>query len=80
MKEVVIKYRKLLRHRALGLAYTDSNLIEIEERLRGQELLYILCHELSHIYYPDMEEKDIINLSAFLSTYIWREGFRKVDQ
>lgn len=79
MKSVDISYRKLLRHKAIGLAYTSEGKIEIDSRLKGKELLYVLIHELTHMYFPDMSEDDVIELSEFFCHYIHKENFRRVD-
>lgn len=80
MKKVVsIVYKKIGRHKARGLAYTDTGHILIDERLRGKELLYVLVHESIHIQNPTWSEIKVIGHSEELTNILWGQGYRRVE-
>jgi hypothetical protein len=79
MKDIQIIYRKLGRHKAVGLAYQDDNLIEIDDRQKGYEFLDTLIHEIIHIQNPTWNELKVIGHSKQLSKILWDLGFRKCD-
>ena len=76
VKEIV--HRKLGKHNAIGLAWEEGK-IEIDERLRGEEALYVLVHEIMHIQNPTWGEAKVIGHSKHLSNILFKEGYRKVD-
>lgn len=75
-----IKERKLGKHKALGLAYTENGEIHIDERLKGEEYLYVLIHEILHIQNPKWPEIKIIGHAKELANIIYSKNFRKVCQ
>ncbi len=46
--KIRIKYRKLGKENAYGVAHSDG-LIEIDERLKGKKHLEIIVHETLHL-------------------------------
>jgi hypothetical protein len=71
-----VVYRKIQRHAAkdeflLGLAW-PTNVIEIDERLKGYEKFYALVHEFTHIQYPKWSETRVKKHSKSLAWFIWR--------
>ena len=80
MKSVTsIVYGKLRRKAALGLAYTETVFIEIDERLEGLELLYVLIHEIMHCQNPKWGELKIEGHSREMANLLYEQNFRKVD-
>jgi hypothetical protein len=77
IKEVV--HRKLKRHKADGLAWLDEGIIEIDERLKGQDHLETALHEGLHILNPKMIEPKIIHQSRALKDMLWKLGYRRVE-
>mgnify|MGYP003340817514 CR=1 FL=1 len=73
-----IKYRKLGKEQAYGIAESDGN-IYIDERLKGKKHLEILLHEVLHLLNPTEDEKTIIRKSVTLTKILWNEGYRRVD-
>lgn len=73
-----IKYRKLGKEQAYGIAESDGN-IYIDERLKGKKHLEILLHEVLHLLNPMEDEKTIIRKSVTLTKILWNEGYRRVD-
>jgi len=74
-----IIYAKLGRNAALGLAHTETGLIEIDERLEGFDLLYVLIHEIMHCQNPKWSELKIEGHAKEMANLLYKEGFRKVD-
>ena len=75
---IKIRYRKLGKEQAYGIAESDGN-IYIDERLKGKKHLEILLHEVLHLLNPTEDEKTIIRKSVTLTKILWNEGYRRVD-
>ncbi len=71
-------FRKLGKEKSWGL-FDNNKTIEIDERLRGKRLLIILIHEFFHYLFPKMSEDEIIVASEKTAAFLWKLGFRKVD-
>ena len=78
MKRLKIKYRKLGKTKALGLAHSDG-LIEIDQRLKGKKHLEIVIHECLHILFPEADDDEIVSKSVILTNTLWHEKYRRVD-
>jgi hypothetical protein len=76
---IKVRYRKLGREKVNGWAHLGDNLIEIDERLRGKQLLEILIHEAFHLQNPSWEEEEVIRKSKELTTILWKEGIRPIE-
>lgn len=74
-----IVHRKLGKERALGLAYTDENRMEIDSRLKGYRYLLYMLHEHFHLKHPDWSETKVRKESSKTAMFLWEAGFRKVD-
>ncbi len=77
VKKVI--HRKLGKHKALGLAYCETGIIHIDERLKGKEHLYVCVHEILHIQNPTWEEEQIIKHSEETSNLLWELGYRRAE-
>lgn len=77
-KSIKVKYSKLGRQKAWGMAHSEG-CIEIDERLKGSKHLEILLHECLHILYPLDSESDIVRNSVILMRTLWKEGYRRVE-
>jgi len=75
-----VVHRKLGKEKAWGLADSDKNTIEIDERLTGYRYLLYLLHEHFHIKHPDWSETKIRKESSKTARFLWNMGFRWVDQ
>lgn len=80
MIKTKVVHRKLGKHGAIGLAYFDENLIEIDSRLKGKEKLEVYIHEKLHIMYPKWSEKTISAAGKNLAEFLWGLNFRQVDK
>lgn len=77
-KSIKVKYSKLGRQKAWGMAHSEG-CIEIDERLKGRKHLEILLHECLHILHPLDSESDIVRNSVILMRTLWKEGYRRVE-
>lgn len=77
-KVTSITNRKLGRYKAVGLAYTDTGEIHIDERLKGYEHLYVLIHEILHIQNPKWSEAKIIGHSTEIAKILFENNYRKI--
>ena len=76
---VKVIHRKLGREKAEGLAYKEDNEIHIEERMRKKPYLLVVIHELLHIYFPKLSEKEVDRISKKICNDLWRLKFRRID-
>jgi diadenosine tetraphosphatase ApaH/serine/threonine PP2A family protein phosphatase len=75
-----VVHRKLGKEKAWGLADTEKNTIEIDERLMGYRYLLICLHEHFHLKHPDWSETKVRKESSKTARFLWNLGFRWVDQ
>jgi hypothetical protein len=78
-RRIRVKYGKLGRANAWGLAHTDSYVVELDERLKGKKHLEILLHEVVHVLMPDASEEETERISIGLTHVLWSEGYRRID-
>lgn len=71
--------KKLGREQLWGSFDTGTNIIEIDDRLRGKKEFIIIVHEYFHYLFPDMSEEMVILKSEYLADFLWKHHFRKVD-
>jgi hypothetical protein len=74
-----VVHRKLGKERAYGIAYTEENTMEIDERLRGYRYMLYLLHEHFHLKHPDWSESKVIKESRKTARFMWQMGFRYVE-
>lgn len=77
-KSIPIKYRKLGKEKAIGLAHSEG-IIEVDERLRGKKQLEIIIHEALHILFPRLSENKVVEQSIILTNTLWKQGYRRID-
>lgn len=77
-KRIKVKYRKLGKHKAWGLANSEG-FIEIDASLKGKKHLEILLHECCHLLWPEENEDEIVRKSVILTNTLWHEKYRKID-
>ncbi len=78
-KPIRIRFRKLGREKAAGLAHTSSRLIELDPNQRGFDLLDSAIHEIIHIQQPDLSEEAVIEFSNEMADLLWKMNFRMAD-
>ena len=78
MKSMKIVERKLGRERALGQAFKEDKLIEIDPRQPSKEYLDTVLHEGLHIVFPKLTERKVAAVSRKLSKLVWKQGYRRI--
>lgn len=78
-EDITIKYKKLGRNKALGLAYKEENLIYLDPKLKGKDFLNVMIHELFHLYFPYLEEDIIDNAANGISQLLSDQGVMKTE-
>lgn len=80
MKVPKVVIRKLGREKALGQAYVDYNLIEIDPRHKtAKSLLDTELHEFFHIRHPEWSEKKVIKEAKATRDFLWQLKYRKMN-
>jgi len=74
-----IVHKKLGKHKAIGLAYKETGVIHIDERLKGIQHLQTLIHEIVHIQNPKWSEIKVEGHSAEMAKLIWENNYRKIE-
>ena len=77
--KIRIIIRKLGKEKAVGQAYQGENLIELDPRQDNKEFLSTAIHEVVHILYPDLTEKQVIHAEKVLTDVIWRLNYRRIS-
>lgn len=78
-KPILVVHRKLGKHKADGLAWTEDRKIEIDERVKGKDYLETVIHEVMHIQNPKWPELRVEGNARELAEILWQQGFRKTD-
>jgi len=75
-----VTIKKLGKQRALGIAYTNDNLIEIDPRHKTPYSLFDTeIHEFLHIRFPEWSETKVKQETVALKKYLWSLNYRKVN-
>lgn len=78
-KNIRVKYLKLGRNKVWGYATPSTNVVELDERLKGKKHLEILTHEVIHLLLPGASEEETERISIGLTKVLWSQGYRRVD-
>jgi len=75
-----IVFRKLGREKCWGQAHQDPDdpLVEIDPRLGAKRQLEVLCHEVCHLIWPGLAERQVDSAGKQLSDVLWRQNYRRV--
>lgn len=74
---LTIKEVKLGRSKAWG--QTDcKKLIEIDPRMKSKKYLRILVHELLHVCFPTMGEREVRRVSRIIRDGLWKQHYRRM--
>lgn len=76
--KITVVNRKLGKHKAYGLAYTDSNEIHLDTRMGAKKHLNISVHEALHVIFPDWSENKVTQTANKISKFLWEQNYRKV--
>ncbi len=80
-EKIEVRFRKLGREKAFGLAWCDQRVIEVDESAhKGDEmkLLDTICHEVLHIANPRLAESTVLKLAAELAPALYTTGYRRI--
>ena len=72
--------KKLGRQRAVGQAYSDTRVIEIDPRQTSKNYLDTLIHELLHVYNPEWSENKITKTANEMTAIIWKKNYRRIKR
>lgn len=78
-KKIKVVYRKLGKEQAVGQAFLDERLIEIDSRVKGRSKMDTIIHETLHIILPELSETSVIEKAREMTTTLWDQGYRQVD-
>lgn len=78
-KQPKLLRKKLGREQLWGSFDNGTNIIELDERLKGKKEMIILIHEYFHYLFPAMSEEDVVIKSEYIADFLWKHHFRKVD-
>ena len=72
--------KKLGRQKAVGQAYTDAKVIEIDPRQTSKNYLDTLIHELLHVYNPEWSENKVAKTANEMTQIIWQKNYRRIKR
>ena len=72
--------KKLGRQKAVGQAYTDARVIEVDPRQRSKSYLDTLIHEMLHVYNPDWSESKVTKTANEMTNIIWSKNYRRIKR
>ena len=80
LKKIKVKEKKLGRQGAVGLAYADEMMIEIDKRQDSKNYLDTLVHEMLHCFAPRWGEKRVTETANEMTRVIWDKNFRRIEK
>ena len=80
LKKIKVREKKLGRQGAVGLAYADEMMIEIDKRQNSKNYLDTLLHEMLHCFAPRWGEKRITQTANEMTRVIWDKNFRRIEK
>ena len=72
--------KKLGRQKAVGQAYSDARVIEIDPRQRSKNYLDTLIHEMLHCFAPRWGEKRVSQTANEMTRVIWDKQYRRIEK
>ena len=72
--------KKLGRQKAVGQAYSDARVIEIDPRQRSKNYLDTLIHEMLHVYNPEWSENKVSKTANEMTDIIWKKNYRRIKR
>ena len=77
-KKIKVRERKLGREKAVGLAWKEEAVVEVDPRQGEKERLDTLIHETLHVLFPGLSEIAICGLTPRMTEVLWKDGWRRV--
>lgn len=78
-KPIKVIHRKLGREKAMGQAWHDYRLIEIDIRVTGKDYIDTVIHEILHLQNPDWSERKVKLSANEITQVLWDLGIRTVE-
>jgi hypothetical protein len=72
IKKPTVVHKDLSKEFCVGLSYEDGHLVEIEPKQSDRQYLLSLFHELCHLTFPTLTEKQIIKLENVIGGELWK--------
>ena len=79
-KKIKVVDKLLGRQKAVGQAYTDAKIIEVDPRQRSKAYLDTLIHEMLHVYCPDWSETKVSKTANEMTDIIWNKNYRRIKR
>ncbi len=73
-----IVHEKLLRRKAWGVDDGDG-IAKIDIRAKGRKHMEIATHEMLHILFPTMTEKEVTRAAKEIAMNLWKLHYRRID-
>jgi len=54
--------------------------VELDPRMLSKRYLRILIHELLHVAWPEMKEREVRRVSRLVRDGVWKQGYRRLKQ
>jgi hypothetical protein len=78
---IKVMYRKLGRNKAVGMAHQRNNVIFIDSRAQGFDLLDVLIHETLHCIMPFLTEEAVLSSATEIAAVLAGQlDFNKKDK
>lgn len=77
-RKIKVRERHLGRESAVGLAWKEDALLEIDPRQSEKDRLDTLLHEAIHILFPKLNEMQVRGVTKRLTPILWKDGWRRV--
>lgn len=77
--KITIIERKLGKEKAMGQAFKEDGLIEVDPRQKPKDYLETCIHEAMHVLFPQLSERQIILKSKKMTKLLWEIGYRKTS-
>jgi predicted SprT family Zn-dependent metalloprotease len=77
---VTFERKKLGRRKARGVYYPELKHIEVDPRLKGEEELEVIIHEMTHHLLPYLDEEAVEMFGKQLGSALFTLGYRKIPK
>jgi hypothetical protein len=78
MRKIKVVVKKLGREQALGQAYFDTGVIEVDPRQDNREMLDTIIHETLHLLNTRWKELKIRRQTRSIARALWKSGYRRI--
>ena len=79
-RKIKVVDKLLGRQKAVGQAYADAKVIEIDPRQKSKNYLDTLIHELLHVYAPNWSETKVNKTAKEMTDIIWKKNYRRIKR